>query len=90
MKYTTQTTSKRTTITTTRTAQKAPTTSTGGKEKTTETTVKRRSEGTGSKTETKLLLLEEVVQLKVAQQLKLLLEQLPKNQLKLKQLNNPL
>ena len=50
---TTQTTSKRTTTTTTRTAQKAPTTSTGGKEKTTETTVKRRSEGTGSKTETK-------------------------------------
>ena len=50
---TTQTTSKRTTTTTTRTTQKAPTTSTGGKEKTTETTVKRRSEGTGSKTETK-------------------------------------
>ena len=50
---TTQTTSKRTTTTTTKTAQRAPTTSTGGKEKTTETTVKRRSEGTGSKTETK-------------------------------------
>ena len=47
----TTTTTKKTT--TTRTANKNPVSATGKKEKITETTVKRRSEGTGTKTETR-------------------------------------
>ena len=52
---TTTTTTKKTTTTTktTTTKEKNPVASSGRKEKITETTVKRRSEGTGSKTETK-------------------------------------
>ena len=50
-----QQTGKRTTTTTTttKTSQRGGNPATGGKEKVTETSVKRRSEGTGSKTETK-------------------------------------
>ena len=48
-----QTTGKRTTTTTTKTSQRGGNPATGGKEKVTETSMKRRSEGTGSKTETK-------------------------------------
>ena len=44
---------KTTTTTTTKTSQRGAPSATGGKEKVTETSVKRRSEGTGSRTETK-------------------------------------
>ena len=49
----TTTSKKTTTTTTTKTAQRGGPGGAGGKEKVTETSVKRRSEGTGSKTETK-------------------------------------
>jgi len=49
----TTTSKKTTTTTTTKTAQRGAPGATGGKEKVAETSVKRRSEGTGSKTETR-------------------------------------